>query len=254
MKIGIITGHNIPNFLENSEKISIETFFGKIQAEIYNFGKHEIIFINRHSEKSNIPPHKINYRANIQALVSSHVEKIVSIGTVGSMKKTIKVGDIVMPHDFIDFTKSRHLSLYENSRTHVDMTNPFCPFLRKLFIDGCMNLNNIDFHKNGVYLTTEGPRLETKSEINMFSNFADIVGMTLVPEIVFSREKGICYASICIVCNMAAGLQKKLKALEIKEIYEEKKPLIKELLQFTIKSINKKIDCNCKRKISKATL
>jgi len=254
MKIGIISGHRISGFMKNSEKILVETGFGNVPIELAKFGRHKIFFIRRHGEKTNIPPHNINYRANIQAFAASHIENIISVGTVGSMNKTIQPGDFVIPHDFIDFTKSRPLTFFEKSRIHVDMTDPFCPYLRRKFIDSCENMAGLSFHKTGVYFTTEGPRLETASEIKLFSNFADIVGMTLVPEIILAREKGICYASLCVVCNMAAGLQNKLTANEISELYNEKEHFVFEVLQSIIETTDNKKNCNCKCDLSKATL
>ena len=117
-----------------------------------------------------------------------------------------------------------------------------------------MKLKDIDFYDKGVYLATEGPRLETVSEIKFFSNFADIIGMTVVPEIVLAREKGICYGSICVVCNMAAGLQSELTADEISIIYKEKEPIVSKILALAVDSINEKRNCNCKEALSKATL
>lgn len=254
MKIGVISGHRISDLIKNSEKIMVETIFGDVPIELAKFGEHELFFINRHGEKANIPPHNINYCANIQALSVSHVENIFSVGTVGSMNEAVQPGDFIIPHDFIDFTKSRPLTFFEDSRIHVDMTDPFCPALRKLFVGSCEKIGNIVSHEKGAYLSTEGPRLETASEIKLFSNFADIVGMTLVPEIVLAREKGICYASLCVVCNMATGLQNELTVDEISEIYAEKKPLVLEVLRSTIESISNKGNCNCKRDLSKATL
>lgn len=254
MKIGIISGHRISGFIKNSEKILVETGFGNVPIDLVKFGGHKIFFINRHGSKANLPPHNINYRANIQAFAASHIENIISVGTVGSMNKTIQPGAFVIPHDFIDFTKSRPLTFFENSRIHVDMTDPFCPSLRRLFINSCKNMTGLYFHETGVYLTTDGPRLETASEIKLFSNFTDIVGMTLVPEIVLAREKGICYASLCIVCNMAAGLQNKLTANEISGLYNEKEPFVFEILQSIIESIDNKKNCKCKCDLSKATL
>ena len=254
MKIGIISGHRISSLIKNSDKMMVETAFGKTLIELSKLGEHEIFFVNRHGEKSNSPPHKVNYRANVQAFAASNVENILSVGTVGSMNKAMQPGDLVIPHDFVDFTKSRPLTFFEDSRIHVDMTDPFCPYLRRLFINSCKKIDGIVFHEKGVYLTTEGPRLETTSEVKLFLNFTDIVGMTLVPEIVLAREKGICYASLCVVCNMATGLQNKLTTDEISEIYNEKDPFVLEALQSTIESIGNKKDCSCKNDLLKATL
>lgn len=254
MKIGIISGYKISDLIKNPEKLIVETTYGDVQILLTKYEKHEIFFINRHGKNLSIPPNKINYCANIQALAASHIDNIISVGTVGSMIKGLQPGDFVIPHDFIDFTKSRPLTFFEDRRIHVDMTNPFCPSLRRQLIRSCKKISDIAFHERGVYLTTEGPRLETASEIKMFKNFADIVGMTLVPEIVLAREKGICYASICVVCNMATGLQNKLTANEILETYNEKEPLILKMLQSTIESIDNVQDCNCKHNLKKATL
>jgi len=254
MQIGIISGHKIPDLIKDSEKIMVETPFGDILVEAFELGEHEIFFINRHGEKSNLPPHKVNYLANIQAFASSHVECILSIGTVGSMKKNIQPGYFVVPHDFIDFTKSRQQTFFDNKRVHIDMSKPFCPSLRESLIKNCKKTKGVNIHEKGVYLATEGPRLETASEIKFFSNFADIVGMTAVPEIVLAREKGICYASICVVCNMATGIQNKVTADEISLIYKEKESVISEILHLTIDSIDEKRNCNCKNDLSKATL
>ena len=254
MKIGLISGHRIPNLIANPEKITIETSFGNIPVEVSKTGDHELFFICRHGEKSNLPPHKVNYLGNMQAFSSCHVECILAAGTVGSMNKDIKPGDFVIPNDFIDFTKSRQQTFFEDKRVHVDMTNPFCPSLRDSLITSCKKIKDVNFHEKGVYLTTEGPRLETISEIKLFSNFADIVSMTAVPEVVLAREKGICYASICVVCNMAAGLQNRLTADEISTMYKQKEPVISKILQLTIPSVDEKRDCSCKSDLFKATL
>ena len=254
MKIGLISGRRVPNLINNPEKILIETPFGDIPVEISCLGDHELFFIKRHGEKSNLPPHKVNYLGNIQAFASSHVEGILAVGTVGSIKKNITPGDFVVPDDFIDFTKSRPYTFFDEERVHIDMSNPFCQSLRNSLIKNCKQVKDANLHENGVYLTTEGPRLETAAEIRFFSQYADIVGMTLVPEVVLAKEKGICYASLCIVCNMAAGLQSKLPADEISLIYKKKEPYISKMLKSTIESLDDRGRCNCKNVLSKASL
>ena len=255
MKIGIISGHKIPDLLKNPEKIIVETPYGDIPIEISKLGKHEIFFINRHGPKSNLPPHKVNYLGNIQAFASSHVRCILSISTVGSIKKSINAGDFVIPHDFIDFTKSRLQTFYSDKRVHVDMTAPYCSSLRDKLAKSCKQIKNIRMHGQGVYLSTEGPRLETASEIQFFSTYADVVGMTGIPEVVLAREKRICYATLCVVCNMAAGLQKKLTTDDISKLYKRKQPVISKILRATIESMeDKQKTCRCKKVLDKASL
>ena len=255
MKIGIISGHEIQNLIQNEETIKIETSYGDVTVQTAGLRNNEIFFINRHGENSNIPPHKINYLANIQALASCHIDCIFAIGSVGSLKKNIKPGDFVVPHDFIDFTKSRKYTFFDDKRVHVDMTDPYCMPLRSILINTAKKTDSAKIFDGGIYLATEGPRLETAAEIGFFSKFADIVGMTGVPEVVLARERGICYASLCVVCNMAAGLQSKLTADEIKTLYKEKEPVISKILKSTIESLDdKRRNCNCKDVLSKALL
>jgi 5'-methylthioadenosine phosphorylase len=254
MKIGILSGHYIPDLIKNPEKILVETPYGTITVHISKLGNHELYFIHRHGEESNLPPHKVNYRGNIQALASCHVSCILSVATVGSMKMSIKPGDIVVPDDFIDVTKSRPLTFYDDERVHVDMTAPFCPSLREVMIQSIKKIKGVNVHEKSVYLTTEGPRLETASEIKFFSSVADIVGMTVVPEVILAREKGICYATLCLVCNMAAGLQNRVTADELTVIYKKKEPVISKILQVTIGSLDEKQACQCGIDVSKATL
>jgi len=255
MKIGMISGHKIPDIIRKPEKITVETPYGDIIVEISKLGKHDIFFISRHGSQSNLPPHKVNYLGNLQAFASSKVECIISISTVGSIKKSINAGDFVIPHDFIDFTKSRPYTFYNDKRIHVDMTNPYCPSLREILLHSGKQIKNIKIHEKGVYLATEGPRLETSSEIQFFSQYADIVGMTGVPEVVLARERRICYASLCVVCNMAAGLQKKLTAGEISKLYKGKQPVISKILKTAIESLqDERKQCRCKTVLGKASL
>ncbi len=254
MKIGILCGHHMPGLMKNPEDITVHTPYGEIVLSVSTSGEHEIFFIQRHGELANLPPHRMNHLGNISALAASHVTCVFSVGTVGSMQKTIQPGYFVVPHDFIDVTKSRPVTFFDDQRVHVDMTEPFCPSLRELLVKTCRDLPDVVVQDHGVYLVTEGPRLETAAEIQLYSKVADIVGMTLAPEVILAREKGMCFASICLVCNMAAGLQNRLQADEITAIYKKKEPLISKILQGAIQSLDEKQPCQCPSDISKATL
>jgi len=253
MKIGILCGHLLPDLMKQVENIRVETPYGPIPVQVSSLGSHELFFIQRHGEGSGLPPHKINYRGNIQALAASHVSCIFSVSTVGSMKKQIQPGELVIPHDFLDMTKSRPTTFYDDTRVHADMTDPFCPQLRTSLLESC-KATRTRYHDKGVYLATEGPRLETVAEITFFSGGADIVGMTLVPEVVLAREKGICFAALCLVCNMAAGLQHQLPADDIAKVYTKQEPTIAQVLRRTIESLDENRSCHCAVDIAKATL
>lgn len=244
----------MPDLMKNPEKIKVDTPYGEVIMYASTLGPHELFFILRHGEQSNLPPHRINHRGNIQAFASSHVSSVFSVGTVGSMKKKIQPGDFVIPHDFIDVTKSRTQTFFDDRRVHVDMTEPFCSSLRVALQKSCEKIPDVTFHDSGVYLATEGPRLETVAEIKLYSVVADIVGMTMVPEVVLAREKGMCFASLCLVCNMAAGLQSRLTADEIASVYKKKEPVISKIFRLAIQSLNEKQSCHCPVDLSKATL
>ena len=133
-----------------------------------------------------IPPHLINYRANILGLKRLGVTAILATTAVGSMNPEYKPGDFVLPDQFIDFTKSRHTSFFDggtNGVVHVDMTEPYCPTLRRNVIQAAAELGDCRLHDKGTYVCTEGPRFETPAEIRMFQKLGgDIVGMTNVPK------------------------------------------------------------------------
>ena len=254
MKIGILCGHNIKDLFDESEEIKVDTSYGSVHLLSGLIADHEVFFANRYGKKANLPPHKVNYKANIEAFHAAHVDCIISVGTVGSMNKEIVPGDFVIPHDFFDATKSRPVSFFDDKRVHVDMTEPFCTNLRDQIITVCENNNDINIHKNGVYVTTEGPRLESASEIRFYSDIGEIVGMTLVPEVVLAREKGMCFVSLCLVCNMAAGMQDSLSVDEIRQIFSKKEQVLSEILKEFIRNFSSDSVCSCEQKQKDALL
>ena len=253
MNIGIIGGHTLAGLLQERQSVTVETPYGDVDLTVGSMKQHHIFFLQRHGVNEHLPPHKINYRANMMALSESHVDCVISLGTVGSLNPSMKPGELVIPHDFIDCTKARPLTFYDEDRIHVDMSQPFCPSLREILIERCQR-GKVKVHDAGVYVTTEGPRLETAAEIAFYAKHADIVGMTLVPEVVLARERGLCYASLCLVCNMAAGLQKQLPADEIATIVHQRQGDLVTLLQDIIPALDHKKACSCAQSITKAKL
>ena len=254
MKIGILCGHPIKGLFDSQDEVVVDTVFDSVFMLLGKIGDHDVSFINRHGKEGTLPPHMVNYRANIQALAASHVDCVISVGTVGSMNKDIGVGDFVVPDDFFDASRTRPCTFFDDQRIHVDMTDPFCPLLRARLFERCERIKDIRVHNKGVYLTTEGPRLESVAEIRFYSSIGDIVGMTLAPEVVLARERGMCFASVCVVCNMAAGLQEKLPVDDIRRIYKEKEAYLSDVIQGTVKMISKDTDCSCQKKIKDAML
>jgi 5'-methylthioinosine phosphorylase len=168
----------------------------------------DVVFLARHGAGHTIPPHAVNYRANIWALHEVGVKNLLAIATVGGIASNLNAGDIVLPDQLIDYTHGRKNTYHDGIELpvkHIDFTEPYSNELRKTFMQAANNLGQalID---GGVYACVQGPRLETAAEINKLErDGATIVGMTGMPEAVLARELGMYYAALCPVVNHAAG-------------------------------------------------
>lgn len=207
----------------------ITTEYGITEVDVINIKGVEIAFLSRHGKGHSVPPHMINYRANMKALKKLGVKYIYSTCAVGSLNENFAPGDVVVLKDFIDFTKGRPLTFYEGGSrgvAHVAMDAPYCPYLREKFIVHA-NKTNLKIKGDAVYVCTEGPRFETASEIKMFKTLGgDVVGMTNVPEVVLAKELGMCYQAVGIITNWCTGIKGEVMEHDIKVIMEENKALI----------------------------
>ena len=211
-KIAIIGGTGLTslNGLEITNREICQTPFGEPSGVLLRgmLAGQEVIFLPRHGQSHTIPPHKVNYRANIWLLKEAGVQYVIAVNAVGSIHKDMLPGDLVIPDQIIDYTTSRINTFFEDGLkqvTHIDFTEPYCEKLRHALIK-CANKNKLNLSSQATYGASEGPRLETAQEINRFENDGcDIVGMTGMPEAALARELELCYASICVVANAAAG-------------------------------------------------
>lgn len=210
MKKAIIGGTGVYDISGNSYSKTILTEYGEALVDIVEINGEEIVFLARHGKGHSLPPHLINYRANMKALQLLGVEYIYSTVAVGSCNEKYAPGDIVVINDFMDFTKSRPLTFYEggeNGVIHTDMSEPYCSNLRSRFYQIAQEFD-IYISGEGVYVCTEGPRFETRNEIKMYKTLgADVIGMTNVPEVVLAKELSICYAAVGIVTNWCTGIK-----------------------------------------------
>jgi 5'-methylthioadenosine phosphorylase len=210
--LAIIGGSGLGNIegLEIIRREIVRTPYGQPSEPLIfgNLGGKEVIFLARHGANHTLAPHNINYRANIWALQSVGVKSIISIASVGSIEKSIKVGDFVIPHQVIDYTYGRNNTFFdglENPVKHIDFTYPYDMSLREIIIQSVQKLK-YNFVSEGVYAATQGPRLETAAEIDRYEkDGATIVGMTAMPEAALARELNLSYVAICPVANHAAG-------------------------------------------------
>jgi 5'-methylthioadenosine phosphorylase len=246
--IAIIGGSGVydPEILQDVKDLHVETEYGTVPLKSGAYKGRKVFFLARHGEKHSVPPHLVNYRANIKALQDLKVEHIVSTSAVGSLKKNIEPGDFVLLDQFIDFTHKRHYTFFDDEVVHTDVTEPYCPQLREVIMKAASAVG-IDLHPRGTYVCTEGPRYETPAEISMYALLGcDVVGMTNVPEVVLAREAKICYASIAVITNFAAGVSpSKIAHEEVIEIMNEKNAVLKNLLRRTLEMIPEGKQCDC---------
>lgn len=171
-------------------------------------GGRSVIFIARHGYDQTIPPHEVNYRANIWALHSEHARDIIAVASVGGIRSDLTPGTLVVPDQIIDYTHGRNFTFSSRSGrgvTHVDFTFPYCESLRQRVLKAAGEAGE-RIVAGGTYAATQGPRLETAAEIDRLErDGADVVGMTGMPEAALAREMGLCYAAIAVVVNHAAG-------------------------------------------------
>ncbi|MCS7202715.1 MAG: S-methyl-5'-thioadenosine phosphorylase [Dictyoglomus sp.] len=251
MRIAIIGGTGVydPKFLENPKEIIVSTPYGDAKILKGNYMGEEIGFLARHGVTHSVPPHKINYKANIWALKSLGVERIMATTAVGSLKMNLEPGDLVLLDQFIDFTKGRDYTFYDGKDgkvIHIDFSEPYCPELRKILIEEAKSLG-IKLHPFGTYICTEGPRFETPAEIKMFSYFGDVVGMTNVPEVVLAKELEICYVTVSLVTNYAAGISKTpLSHQEVLSAMADNIEKVRKLFSSVISKIPMERNCPCK--------
>lgn len=251
MKCAIIGGTGVydPRLLEDVREEQVSTPYGPIAVEVGTFEGVEVAFMARHGKGHSIPPHKINYRANIWGLKALGVERVLATAAVGSLNPEMTPGHIVVVDQFLDFTKGRDHTFFdggENGVVHTDVTEPYCPELRAA-LSRCGRELGLDMHDRGVYVCTEGPRFETAAEIRAYRILgSDVVGMTNVPESTLAREAGLCYAAMAMVTNMAAGIsQDPLTHDEVVEVMAANTENVRRLALKAIRSLTPERSCRC---------
>ncbi|WP_432720412.1 S-methyl-5'-thioinosine phosphorylase [Jeongeupia wiesaeckerbachi] len=197
--------------LEVSRRLVVRTPYGEPSGPLVFgvLGEQPVVFLARHGYGHTIPPHRINYRANIWALAEQGVTGIVALASVGGIKPQLRPGALVLPDQLIDYTWGRQHTFFDGGDqavTHVDFTEPYDELLCKALLQAAKR-GRIALINGGVYACTQGPRLETAAEVRRVQrDGADMVGMTAMPEAALARECGVPYAMLAVVANRAAGL------------------------------------------------
>ncbi len=254
--IAILGGSGIKTIVEGDRKV-IGTPYGPTPRITFGeIGSQKVVFLPRHGESHSTPPHKVNYRANLWGLKTLGVERVFATNAVGAIDPSLSPGEIVVPTDLVDFTKSRDGTFYEAYPvTHIDVSEPYCPTLRKILTSSLAP--HVKYPPGKIVMAcSEGPRYETPAEINMMRTAGcSIVGMTAAPETFLARELQMCYASICFVSNMAAGLQRSLSAREVEEKGQEAGILLQKVVMEAITRVPEdRKGCPCGTALTSAQL
>jgi len=237
-RLAIIGGTGLAELkgLEITGREASNTAYGEPSGHLVfgRYGQQDIVFLPRHGHKHTIPPHKINYRANIKALHNVDVDRIIAVNAVGGIRSDCGPGRVVIPNQLVDYTFGREHTFYDGRKAmgleHIDFTKPYSEGLRQILI-GVAEQANIDVVRDGVYAATQGPRLETAAEINRYEqDGCTIVGMTGMPEAALAKEAGIDYASCSVVVNWAAGRGQDDIHMDIERYLSEGMDQVKKLL------------------------
>jgi 5'-methylthioadenosine phosphorylase len=224
--LAIIGGSGLTQLacLEIARHQVVRTPYGEPSGTLVfgRIGRQEVVFLARHGYGHTIPPHRVNYRANLWALVkAAQAEAIISVASVGGIRADLGPGALVVPHQLLDYTSGRPHTFYDGGEApvmHVDFTHPYAPALRARLLCAAEALG-MAAADAAVYATTQGPRLETAAEVNRLErDGADIVGMTGMPEASLARELSTPYAAICVVANWAAGRGDSAQAIHFEQI------------------------------------
>ena len=255
--IGLIggTGFEDPNLFKLIEEKKVSTEFGEPSStiKIGEIAGKKVALLSRHGTKHTINPTNVNYRANIQALKKVGVTKILSASAVGSLKEEFMPGDFVFVDQFIDRTTKRNQTFFDKEKVcHISVAEPFCSNLRQKLIDSAKELK-FDFHEKGTCIVIEGPRFSTKAESHLFRGWnADIIGMTLVPEVVLAREAEICYSTIATITDYDVWKEKPVDVESVIQRMKEFNSKLQQLIKTVVPLIDEKQDCECNHALENA--
>jgi len=252
-RTGIIGGSGLYHIegIEIIDRLQIGTPYGPPSDELLlaRIGEHEVVFLPRHGSKHTIPPHKINYRANIYAMKLAGVQRIISISAVGSLRKHIHPGEFVLVDQFVDRTHSRASSFFDGPIVaHVSMADPVCNQLREALASACAKLD-INCHNGGRYLVMQGPQFSSRAESELYRSWGmDVIGMTNLPEAKLAREAEICYATVamCTDYDCWHGQEEDVSVQSILEVMQTNVGNAQRMLQlFFAGEIQPSCGCGC---------
>lgn len=256
--IGVIGGSGVSELLEGTPTAHrVATSWGAPSGPIQegHVGATRVLFLARHGPGHTIPPHRVNYRANVDALRSLGAEAIVTVSSVGSLRPELPPGSFVLPSQFIDFTKQRPTTFFDGGRVyHVSTADPFCPDLTARAVASGAAVGT-KFHDGKTYLCVEGPRFSTRAESAYFRTLADVIGMTLVPEVTLARERAICYLCLAMVTDFDVWADKPVEATEIVATMHRNAAAMRQVFEHLLPALSEGAPtCRCAHALDDAAL
>ena len=259
-RIGIFGGSGFYSFLDDVHEITVDTPYGPPSAPL-SVGTVEgvpVAFLPRHGLAHHLPPHMINYRANVWALKEQGVERIIGPCAAGSLKPEVKPGEFVVCDQLVDRTNARKDTFYDGAiTTHVSFADPYCPELRPLAIDAGKDLD-ITIHERGTVVTVQGPRFSTRAESRWYQSAGwEVINMTQYPESYLARELEMCYVNISLITDYDVGLEGNTEAVshaDVLEVFEANNDRLRKLLFSLVPRIPERRDCPCGSALTGARL
>lgn len=260
--IGVFGGSGFYSLLEDNNEIKVDTPYGP-PSDLITIGTvcgKRVAFLPRHGKLHSIPPHAIPYMANIWAMESLGVKRIIAPSAVGSLQPEIKPGDFVICDQFVDRTYGRKDTFYDGPNvTHVSTADPYCPDLRKLAVDVCKE-QGVPVHETGTNVVIQGPRFSTKAESKWFTGMGwNVISMTQYPEVVLAVERQMCYVNIALITDYDAGLvgmpgTEPVTADEVVRVFRENNERVKQVIVEMIERMGIERDCPCATTLENARL
>jgi 5'-methylthioadenosine phosphorylase len=259
--VGVFGGSGFYSLIENAVEIEVDTPYGRPSDAIAvgEIGGKRVAFLARHGKDHRYPPHMIPYLANVWAMKSLGVKRIIAPSAVGSLQKHVKPGDFVVCDQFVDRTRGRKDTYFDNEAVHVSTADPYCPDLRRLAVQ-VIREQGISVHERGTNVVIQGPRFSTRAESKWFTGMGwEVISMTQYPEVVLAIEQEMCYVNIALVTDYDAGLvgepgTEPVTAEEVIRVFKENNERLKTVIVKMIERMTLEPDCGCSSSLAKARL
>lgn len=250
-RVGVFGGSGFYSFLDDIEEVKVDTPYGDPSGPV-SIGRVEgidVAFLPRHGPDHHLPPHIINYRANVWALKDLGVERIIGPCAAGSLSRDVKPGSFVISDQLVDRTTGRKDTFYDGpTTTHVSFADPYCPEMREHAIKAARD-ENIEVHERGTVVTIQGPRFSTRAESKWFQDAGwEVINMTQYPEAYLARELEICYVNIALITDYDVGVPGESGAVsheEVLKVFNENNAKLRGLLFSLVPRIPSERSCIC---------